>query len=201
MVHAGGSDRLPASGYSCPSNSAKSDDLPLPLAPPMPTFWPTWSASAAPSSRRLAPRASVRSTRRIMRANGNQRRRRKRPGEGRERRSRELVIVVDDERRVIGEAPVLVDRDRTGLRGDARRRHLVIDAPADVLLPRLPARRPERVLLGLLVDGAEDVDEADLVEYPREPGAFLGQKAGDLLIRASVPEVDRLVRDVPVAAQ
>src|SRR4029453_2476317 len=38
-------------------------------------------------------------------------------------------------------------------------------------------------------------------ERPREPGALLGQEAGILLVGFPVPEVDLLVRDVPVAAQ
>ena len=48
---------------------------------------------------------------------------------------------------------------------------------------------------------AEHVDAAELVEHAREPCALLGQEPRVLLVGAPVPEVDRLVRDVPVAAQ
>jgi hypothetical protein len=45
------------------------------------------------------------------------------------------------------------------------------------------------------------VDEAQLVEHLREPGALLGQEARVLLVGAPVLEIDLLVRDVHVAAQ
>src|SRR5512134_3294893 len=112
-----------------------------------------------------------------------------------------LMLVVDDERRMVGEALRLVDRLPARERRDAGRRDLVIDAPAHVLLPGLAAVRPPGVLLGLVVQLAEHVDEAQLVEHAREPRPLLGQEAGVLLVRAPVPEVDLLVRDVPVAAQ
>src|SRR6266850_3011421 len=102
---------------------------------------------------------------------------------------------------MVREALLLVDRllDRRG--SDARRGDLVVDAPADVLRPGLAAVRPPGVLVGLAVDAPENVDEADLVEDVRQPGALLRQEARVLLIRFPVPEVDLLVRDVPVAAQ
>src|SRR4051812_17220847 len=110
-------------------------------------------------------------------------------------------LVVDHERRVIRESPVLVDRDRTCRRCDSRCGDLIVDAPADVLLPRLAAIRPPRVLLRTDVDAAKDIDESQLVENSAEPRAFVGEKAGVLLIAAPVLEIDRLMRDVPVAAQ
>src|SRR5688572_5111698 len=106
------------------------------------------------------------------------------------------MVVVDDQRRVIGEAPGLVDRFSARARGDARRGDLVVDAPAYVLLPRLAAVRPPGVLVGLVVQAPEYVDEAELVEHPREPRALLGQKARVLLVGAPVAQIDLLVRDV-----
>src|SRR6185295_672979 len=115
--------------------------------------------------------------------------------------SLKLMVVVDDERRVVGETLRLVDRLAPRRGGDARRGDLVVDAPADVLLPGLAAVRPPGVLVGLLVQLAEHIDEAELVEHLRQPGALLGQEARILLVGAPVLQVDFLVRDVPVAAQ
>src|SRR5690348_666732 len=205
ITQAGGSDTSPASASSSPRRSAKSDDLPLPFAPTRPTFWPACTVSAAPSSSRLLPRASVTAVRRIMhRAPRGARHPAATPARARRGShgaSCELVVVIDDDGRVIGEAAVLVARHRASARRDARRRHLVVDAPADILLPRLASRRPERVVVRLLVDAAEHVDEADLVEHAGQPGALFGQEARDLLVRAPIPQVDRLVGDIPVAAE
>src|SRR5215470_16818741 len=62
-------------------------------------------------------------------------------------RSAQRMVVVDRQRRVVGEALVLVDPRALRLRGNAGRGDLVVDAPADVLLPRLAAVRPPGVLL------------------------------------------------------
>src|SRR5690606_33624162 len=51
------------------------------------------------------------------------------------------------------------------------------------------------------VETAEHVDEAELVEHPREPRPLFGQEAGVLLIGAPVPQIDLAMGDVPVAAQ
>src|SRR5690606_19461572 len=83
---------------------------------------------------------------------------------------------------------------------DAGRRNLVIDTPAHVLRPRLSAIAPPGVLVGAGVDQSENVDQTDFFEYPRQPGALLGQKARILLVALPVAQVDFLVRDVPVAA-
>src|SRR5205085_2743960 len=83
------------------------------------------------------------------------------------------VVIVDRERRVIGEAPALVDRLSDRSSGDARRGDLVIEAPADILGPGPAAVGPPGVLVGLVVQTPEDVDEADLIEDAREPGARL----------------------------
>src|SRR5438067_7173712 len=113
----------------------------------------------------------------------------------------ELVVIVDGERRVIGKAPPLVDRLTHRGGSDRRGGDLVVEPPADILGPGLAAIGPPRVLVGLFVQPPEDVDEADLIEHPAEPGALLGQEAGVLLVRAPVAQIDLLVRDVPVAAQ
>src|SRR3954467_1348762 len=109
-------------------------------------------------------------------------------------------VIVDGEWRVVGEASPLVDRLAHGGGGDARRRDLVVDAPAHVLRPGLAAVRPPGVMARPGVQPAEDVDETDLVEHMREPGALLGREARVPLVRAPVGEVDLAVRDVPVAA-
>src|SRR5258706_12837461 len=82
----------------------------------------------------------------------------------------EGVVIVDRQGRVVGEALLLVDRFLARRGGDAGRGDLVVDAPADVLRPGLAAVRPPGVLVGLDVDAAENVDEADLVEHPAQPG-------------------------------
>src|SRR5262249_1674822 len=91
-------------------------------------------------------------------------------------RSAQRMVVVDRQRRVVGEAAVLVDARALRFRRDARRRDLVVDAPADVLLPRLAAVRPPGVLPGPRVDAAEHVHPADAIEGLAEPGALLGQE-------------------------
>src|SRR4051812_47767238 len=113
----------------------------------------------------------------------------------------ERVVIVDNERRVIGETARLVDEFPVGGLRNARRRHLIVDAPTDVLLVCLAPVRPPGVLVGLGIQTAEDIDIAELVEHLREPGALLGQEARVLLVGFPVPEVDLIVRDVPVAAQ
>src|SRR6266567_8305618 len=80
-------------------------------------------------------------------------------------------VVVDRERSVIREAPVLVDRGLFRFRRDARSGDLIVDAPAHVFRPGLAAVRPPGVLLRARVDAAEHVDPAYLVEYLGEPGA------------------------------
>src|SRR5687768_9956714 len=111
------------------------------------------------------------------------------------------MVVVDDQRRVVGETLGFVDRFTPRGGGDARRGDLVVDAPADILLPRLAAVRPPGVLVGLVVQAAEYIDEAQLVEDLRQPGTLFGQETRILLVGAPVFQVDFAVRDVPVAAQ
>src|SRR4051812_4594812 len=60
---------------------------------------------------------------------------------------RERAVIVDRQRRMVGKAPALVDRLLARLRRDAGRGDLVVDAPADVLRPRLAAIGPPGVLV------------------------------------------------------
>src|SRR3954469_22298213 len=117
------------------------------------------------------------------------------------RKPLEGPVIVDGERGMVGKPPPLVDRLAHGGGRDAGGGHLVIDAPAYVLLPGLAAVRPPGVVAGVRVELAEHIDEADLVEHVREPGALFRREAGVLPVGAPVGEVDLLVRDVPVAAQ
>src|SRR5258708_8179935 len=78
---------------------------------------------------------------------------------------------------------------------------MVVDAPADVLLPGLATIRPPGVLPRPWIDFAEHVHPADPGESLGEPGTFLGEESRVLAVSAPVLEVDLLVRDVPVAAQ
>src|SRR5687768_894130 len=76
----------------------------------------------------------------------------------------ELPVVVDRQRRVVREAPSLVDR-RAAHRGPEQRAHdLIVDSPTRVVGPCLAAVRPPRVLMRLLIDGTKCVYEA----APRE---------------------------------
>src|SRR3982750_2018061 len=54
------------------------------------------------------------------------------------------IIVVDGERRMVGEAPRLVNRAALRRRCEIGRGDLVIDAPSHVLRPRLSAIGPPR---------------------------------------------------------
>src|SRR5918992_5269908 len=81
------------------------------------------------------------------------------------------VVIIDRQGRVVGEAARLVDRLLHRLCRDAGRGDLIIDAPADVLLPCLTAARPPGVLLGIGIEAPEDIDVAQLVEHPAQPGA------------------------------
>src|SRR5258708_14071984 len=102
---------------------------------------------------------------------------------------------------MVGEATTLVDRLAHRRGGHARAGNLVVDAPAHVLRVSLPAVGPPRVMARLTVQAPKHIDEADLVEDMREPGALLGREARVLPVRAPVREVDLLLGDVPVPAQ
>src|SRR6267378_3777360 len=119
----------------------------------------------------------------------------------RHRRGSKAVIVIHGERCVVAETLRLVDCGASRFGGDAGRGELIIDAPSHVLGPGLAAVGPPGVLLRFLVEAAENVHVAELVEHPRKPLALLWQEAGVLLVGAPVLEVDLLVRDIPVAAE
>src|SRR5207244_11260588 len=74
------------------------------------------------------------------------------------------VVIVDRQRRVVGEAARLVDRFLDRRPGHAGRGDLVVDAPADVLLPCLVAVGPPGVRVGLQIQLAVEVHLADVVE-------------------------------------
>src|SRR5439155_17315638 len=82
-------------------------------------------------------------------------------------RLRSGVRVFDDQRRMVREAFLLVDRHRGRLGSDAERGDVIVDAPSDVLGPGLAAVAPPGILLGPVVDAAMHVDVADFIEYPR----------------------------------
>src|ERR1700756_241259 len=117
------------------------------------------------------------------------------------RAASEREVVVDRQRRMVAEARLGVDVLLARERGDARRGEVVVEAPAHVLRPGLAAVAPPRVLLLLVVQGAEHVDQAAVGQQLRHPLALLGQEAGVLLVALPVLEVDVLVRDVDVAHQ
>src|SRR4051812_32295653 len=64
----------------------------------------------------------------------------------------ERVVIVDQQRRMVGEALRLVDRLAVRGARNLGRGDLVVDAPADVLGPGLSAVGPPRVLAVLLVE-------------------------------------------------
>src|SRR5882672_2748294 len=99
------------------------------------------------------------------------------------------VVIVDDKRCVVAETLRLVDCGASGFGADAGCGELIIDAPSHVLGPGLAAVGPPGVLLRFLVEAAEHVHVAELVEHPRKPLALLWQEAGVLLVGAPVLEV------------
>src|SRR5210317_1468627 len=79
-----------------------------------------------------------------------------------------------------------------------RRDDLVIDTPTYILVPGLAPVRPPGILLLALINDAKCIDEADSIEKIAQPGAFLGQKSGILLVRSPVFQVNILMRNIPV---
>src|SRR5688572_18565100 len=86
-------------------------------------------------------------------------------------------------------------------RRDVRRRDLIIDSPAYVFRPRLPAVIPPSVLVGTLIHAAENVRPAKFVEHQCQPLTLFRQEAGIPAITPPVLEIDFFVRDVPVATK
>src|SRR5262249_6670333 len=73
----------------------------------------------------------------------------------REQRSK---IVVQRQRCVLWEAPLLVYGGAEAAPGPRLAQHVIVDAPSHVLGSRLPAVRPPGVLIGLGFDLTEPVD-------------------------------------------
>src|SRR5699024_3584119 len=109
------------------------------------------------------------------------------------------LVIVDDQRRVIGKVLAGIDFGRAPTLGQPRRRNLVVDAPADVVFTRPPALGPPGKAIRLRIDPAEDIDHADRPEHLVEPSALLRQKTGVLEVVLPVLQIDFLVGDVPVA--
>src|SRR5213075_1074264 len=97
----------PESAWISSRMSANRLDLPLPLGPMRPTFWPGCTFIEASCSSTLAARRRVTLPIRSM-------------------------GVVDDDRSVVGEDLVVVDGGGARLLRDGGRGDLVVDAPADV---------------------------------------------------------------------
>src|SRR3954466_7408257 len=70
------------------------------------------------------------------------------------------IVIVDRERRMVGEATTLVDRLAHCGCPHTPGCHLVIDAPADVLGVGLASVRPPCVVAGLCIQAPKDIDEA-----------------------------------------
>src|SRR5688572_23192824 len=102
---------------------------------------------------------------------------------------------------MVRKPPPRIDIAALRARGNPRSGDLVVDAPAHVLGASLAEIRPPRVAIGARVEHAEDVHEAMRLEEPREPLALLVGEAGAAAVGAPVPDVDLLVRHVPVAAE
>src|SRR4030095_3602565 len=85
--------------------------------------------------------------------------------------------------------------------GNARRRDLIIDPPADVVRVSLPEVAPPGVTLGPWVEAAKHVHPSMLIEQARQPRPLLGQEPGVLLIAPPVFQINFAVRDVDVATQ
>src|SRR5690606_22676002 len=126
-------------------------------------------------------------------------------------RSCQRTVVVDDERRVVGEALLAVDRARTQALAQGRGHELVVDAPADVVGTGRAAVAPPGVVLAFRVERAIGVDPAAAGGHVGlllavgaqavEPVALLRQAAGVLLVGRPVADVQAAAHDVPVAAQ
>src|SRR5690606_10342140 len=127
-------------------------------------------------------------------------------------RSRQAAFVVDDERGVVGEALLAVDRAAAQARTQARGHELVVDPPAHGVGGRRGAVAPPGVVLALRRQRAVGVAPAAgprrgtvaalvLADHAVEPGALRRQAAGVLLVGGPVPDVLAAADDVPVAAQ
>src|SRR5690606_29791200 len=126
-------------------------------------------------------------------------------------RSCQRSVVVDNERRVVGEALLAVDRAGTQALAQRRGYELVVDAPADIVGARRAAVAPPGVVLAFRMQHAVGVDPAAAGGHVGlllavgaqavEPVALLGQAAGVLLVGGPVADVQAAAHDVPVTAQ
>src|SRR5699024_5244441 len=87
-------------------------------------------------------------------------------------------IIIQRKRRMIGQPLLAVDRFGHGLVGQSRRGRMVVDAPADVVVPGAAPVRPPGVFVGIRVQAAKDVDQPDFIEHAIHPVALMRQKAG-----------------------
>ena len=103
---------------------------------------------------------------------------------------------------MVAEALRLVDARLPCLCSKCWRRQLVVEPPADVLRPGLPAIRPPGVaIIGCGgIELAIDIAPAAFGKHLAEPGALFGQETGVFLVRFPVFQVEFLVGDIPVAA-
>src|SRR3546814_10819798 len=83
-------------------------------------------------------------------------------------RKLQIPVVINGQRRVVAEALVFIDGGLFRRCGDAGRGDVVIDAPPHILGPGLAAVAPPGVLVGLGVDGAEDIDKPRSEEHTSE---------------------------------
>ena len=72
---------------------------------------------------------------------------------------------------------VHVDACHCGELGDTWRGHLIVNAPAYVFGPGLPAIAPPGVLLGTGVELPENIHKTDFIDDARQPCALLGKKS------------------------
>src|SRR3546814_15837809 len=111
-------------------------------------------------------------------------------------RKLQIPVVINGQRRVVAEALVFIDGGLFRRCGDAERGDVVIDAPPHILGPGLAAVAPHDVLVGLGVDGAEDIDKPAFVDNSYPPGAFFAHETCTLFVSPPVFPVDFLVLEI-----
>src|SRR5579863_9755108 len=82
--------------------------------------------------------------------------------------------VIHDQRRMIRKTRLLVDVRALRRAGEPGTQYLVINSPADILRPRLPAVRPPGVVIRLRHQRAKSVDVLFRTQKLVHPGALLG---------------------------
>src|SRR6056297_534373 len=111
-----------------------------------------------------------------------------------------LTCIVHDQRRVVGKAVLGINARLADILGRVAADHLIVQPPPHVLFPGPAAVGPPCVLVRARVDLAEGIVQSYRAEHLVHPGPLFGQEPGVLAVGPPVPEVDFLVRDVPVAA-